>query len=165
MVRYGGKVCIEYVWLGGAPDQYFSGFDLRSKTKTMGHVPTLEELPVWNYDGSSTEQAPGSDSEVLLKPVAMFNDPFRGYPHKLVLCEGFHPETKLPVAGNERAACAEVMKKAADQVPWFGIEQEYTLFKSGEKVPLGFPDEGEPAPPRARTTAAAETELPSAGLF
>ena len=41
-------------------------------------VPTLEELPIWNYDGSSTEQAPGSDSEVLIKPVAMFNDPFRG---------------------------------------------------------------------------------------
>merc|ERR1719201_1873906 len=23
-VRYGGKVCVEYVWLGGAPEQYFS---------------------------------------------------------------------------------------------------------------------------------------------
>ena len=31
------------------------------------YVPkTAEELPVWNYDGSSTEQAPGSDSEVLI---------------------------------------------------------------------------------------------------
>merc|ERR1719311_1531610 len=112
-------------------------------------VPTdPAELPVWNYDGSSTEQAPGSDSEVLIKPVAIFNDPFRGHPHKLVLCEGFHPETKLAVKGNERAACAEVMEKAKDQVPWFGIEQEYTLFKSGEKVPLGFPDDGEPARPQ-----------------
>ena len=40
------------------------------------------------------------------------------------------------------------MKKAAAEKPWFGIEQEYTLFKSGEKVPLGFPDEGEPARPQ-----------------
>merc|ERR1719331_253428 len=101
-----------------------------------------------NYDGSSTEQAPGSDSEVLIRPVAIFNDPFRGAPHKLIWCEGFHPETKQPVKGNERAACLEVMKKAEAEVPWFGIEQEYTLFKSGEKVPLGFPDEGEPKRPQ-----------------
>ncbi|RYG48734.1 hypothetical protein EON67_07315 [archaeon] len=32
-----------------------------------------------NFDGSSTGQAPGHDSEVLLKPVAMYADPFRGY--------------------------------------------------------------------------------------
>ena len=146
---YGGKVCVEYCWLGGGESQFFSGFDIRSKTKTVDKVPTdPSELPVWNYDGSSTEQAPGSDSEVLIRPVALFDDPFRGHPHKLAWCEGFHPETKLPVKGNERAACAEVMAKAADQVPWFGIEQEYTLFKSGEKVPLGFPDDGEPARPQ-----------------
>ena len=40
------------------------------------------------------------------------------------------------------------MTSAAAEKPWFGIEQEYTLFKSGEKVPLGFPDEGEPARPQ-----------------
>ena len=38
-IPYGGKVCVEYVWLGGAPDQYFSGIDMRSKTKTMNKVP------------------------------------------------------------------------------------------------------------------------------
>ena len=27
-----------------------------------------EDLPVWNYDGSSTGQAPGDDSEVYLVP-------------------------------------------------------------------------------------------------
>ena len=94
--------------------------------------------------GSSTEQAPGSDSEVLIKPVALFEDPFRGPPHKVVLCEGIHPVTKLAVKGNERAACLEIMEKAKDEKPWFGIEQEYTLFKPGDRVPLGFPDEGEP---------------------
>jgi glutamine synthetase len=144
-VPYGGKCCVEYVWLGGAPEQYFSAFDLRSKTKTVDSPPTsAADLPIWNYDGSSTEQAPGSDSEVLIKPVALFEDPFRGPPHKLVLCEGIHPVTKLAVKGNERAACLEIMEKAKDEKPWFGIEQEYTLFKAGDKVPLGFPDEGEP---------------------
>ena len=40
------------------------------------------------------------------------------------------------------------MKKAAAEKPWFGIEQEYTLFKAGEKVPLGFPDDGVPTRPQ-----------------
>ena len=63
----------EYVWIGGG------GWDMRSKCRTLDFVPTSpEQLPLWNYDGSSTEQAPGSDSEVLLKPQAIFKDPFRG---------------------------------------------------------------------------------------
>jgi len=146
---WGGKCCVEYIWLGGAPDQYFSGMDMRSKTKTLDKPPTsVSELSVWNYDGSSTEQAPGSDSEVLIQPVFMCDDPFRGAPHKLVLCEGIHPVTKQPVKGNERSACLKVMEAAADKKPWFGIEQEYTLFKPGEEVPLGFPDKGEPKRPQ-----------------
>ena len=40
------------------------------------------------------------------------------------------------------------MTKAAAEKPWFGIEQEYTLFKSGEKTPLGFPEDGEPKRPQ-----------------
>jgi glutamine synthetase len=146
-IGYGEKCAVEYIWLGGGSEQYFSNFDIRSKTKTCSFVPTsVDQLPVWNYDGSSTEQAPGNDSEVLIKPVAMFTDPFRGAPHKLVLCEGFHPKTKQPVKGNERAECLKVMEAAAAKKPWFGIEQEYTLFKPGEEVPLGFPDKGEPKP-------------------
>ena len=50
----------------------------------------ISDLPSWNYDGSSTGQAEGSNSDCFLKPVAMFNDPFRGNPHKLVLCEVFN---------------------------------------------------------------------------
>jgi glutamine synthetase len=149
VIGYGDKCAVEYIWLGGGSDQYFSGFDLRSKTMTLSFVPkSADELRVWNYDGSSTEQAPGADSEVLIKPVALFDDPFRGKPHKLVMCEGFHPVTKEPVKGNNRAACKEAMDKAAALKPWFGIEQEYTLFKPGEEIPLGFPDKGEPKRPQ-----------------
>lgn len=58
-----GKVAAEYVWIGG------TGSDLRSKTKTLSKKPSkVEDLPVWNFDGSSTGQAPGSDSEVFLVP-------------------------------------------------------------------------------------------------
>lgn len=36
-----------------------------------------QDLPHWNYDGSSTGQAPGHDSEVYLIPRSIFKDPFR----------------------------------------------------------------------------------------
>merc|ERR1719316_2446521 len=90
----GEPVLAEYIWIGGMPENFFSCMDLRSKTKTLPKAPTsIADLPVWNYDGSSTNQAPGSDSEVLLKPVAMFTDPFRGAPHLLVMAECVLPET------------------------------------------------------------------------
>ncbi|CAM8940627.1 unnamed protein product [Rhodiola kirilowii] len=40
-------------------------------------VSAPANLPKWNYDGSSTGQAPGEDSEVILYPQAIFKDPFR----------------------------------------------------------------------------------------
>lgn len=63
----GTKVQAEYVWIGG------SGQDLRCKTRTLDSKPeSVEELPLWNYDGSSTGQAPGDDSEVMLRPVKIY---------------------------------------------------------------------------------------------
>merc|ERR1719181_2091543 len=97
---------------------------------TMSTLPTsLEGLRIWNYDGSSTEQADGHNSEVLLKPRAIFKDPFRGAPHIIVLAEAYNAWDGEPAIGNTRAKCAEVMEQYADMDPWFGMEQEYTLMK------------------------------------
>ena len=52
----------------------------------------------------------------------------------------------MPIPTNTRAACAAAMDKAAGEEPWFGIEQEYTLLNAGTKWPLGWPDNGYPAP-------------------
>lgn len=49
----------------------------------------IPELPEWNFDGSSTFQSEGSNSDMYLIPAAMFRDPFRKDPNKLVFCEVF----------------------------------------------------------------------------
>jgi len=135
----------EYVWIGGAYTT--GGFDLRSKTKSLESKPTkVEDLPIWNYDGSSTGQAPGTDSEVLLKPVRIFPDPFRRGDNILVLCETILPVTHKPIPTNTRCAAKAIFDQKLDLKPWFGIEQEYTLIKKDGIRPLGFPEVGYPAP-------------------
>lgn len=137
-----GKVLAEYVWIGG------SGNDLRCKTKTLSSAPTsIADLPVWNFDGSSTGQAPGKDSEVYLKPVCIFKDPFRGGPHIMVLCETCLPDGNLtPIPTNTRRAAEEKFKQKPEEEPWFGIEQEYTLFNIDGVTPYGWPKGGYPRP-------------------
>jgi len=133
-----GKVLAEYIWIGG------SGIDLRSKTKTLNSFPkVVEEVPIWNFDGSSTGQASGEDSEILLKPVKIFKDPLRGGENILVLCECLFPNGQ-PVQTNHRVSAVKIMEAAKDSKPWFGIEQEYTMFRDGR--PLGWPKKGFPAP-------------------
>ena len=73
------------------------------------------DLPVWNFDGSSTDQAVGANSDVFLYPVALFDDPFRGKPNKMVLCETYSFDDK-PTCSNCRKTCNEVMNTEAVQV-------------------------------------------------
>lgn len=56
---------------------------------SLGRISCLgsPELPEWNFDGSSTFQSEGSNSDMYLIPAAMFRDPFRKDPNKLVFCE------------------------------------------------------------------------------
>ena len=128
-----------YVWIDG------TGEGLRAKTKTLMKEPkNVSELPIWNYDGSSTGQAEGSNSDTYLHPVAMYPDPFRLGKNKLVLCETYK-YNKQPTGTNHRKACLEVMEKAVAAHPWFGIEQEYT-FLDQDGHPFGWPKNGFPGP-------------------
>jgi len=134
-----GKVQAEYVWIDA--DQ-----TCRSKCRT---VPTekakLGMLPDWNYDGSSTGQAPGDDSEVIITPRAVYPDPFRGGDNILVLCDTYTPGgTPLPT--NTRAPAVEAFQGSDAEKPWFGLEQEYTLFNLDKVTPLGWPTGGYPGP-------------------
>jgi hypothetical protein len=96
--------------------------------------------------GSSTGQAPGHDSEVLLQPVAIFKDPFRGAPNILVLCECVEPVGFTPIPSNTRRAAADAFAAKPSEKPWFGLEQEYTLFNPDKVTPLGWPVGGYPGP-------------------
>jgi glutamine synthetase len=88
--------------------------------------PAFTELPIWNFDGSSTYQAEGSNSDVYLYPVTIYKDPFRRGNNILVLCETYKFDG-TPTESNKRKRCLETVNKCKDQEPWFGIEQEYTL--------------------------------------
>jgi hypothetical protein len=61
---------------------------------------------VWNFDGSSTGQAPGEDSEVMLRPCRIFKDPFRprddGVDNVLVMCDCWTPAGEA-LPSNHRA--------------------------------------------------------------
>ena len=130
------KVKAEYIWIDGTEPSP----SLRSKTKVL---PNGSDFPIWGFDGSSTNQAPGSNSDCVLRPVFSCPDPISGGDNKLVMCEVLLPDMS-PHPTNNRAACAEVAVKHENQESWFGIEQEYTLFESDGKQPLGFPEGGFP---------------------
>ena len=127
----------EYIWTDGTEPTP----SLHSKTKVLPDGTT--DFPIWGFDGSSTNQAPGENSDCVLRPVYTCPDPIRGGDNVLVMCEVLLPDMN-PHPTNTRAACADVAEKFASEEAWFGIEQEYTFFQG--RNPLGWPEGGYPAP-------------------
>ena len=131
------KYKLEYIWLDG----YEPVPNLRGKTqiKEFSSFPKLEELPMWGFDGSSTRQAEGKNSDCMLKPVAVFPDSTKKN-GVLVMCEVMNPDGVTPHPSNSRAGILD------DPGAWFGFEQEYFLYQDG--APLGFPPAGNFPPPQ-----------------
>jgi glutamine synthetase len=132
----------EYVWLSGQNSHH----DIRSKCKTMTCEPNppLSAYPVWNFDGSSTKQALGEDTEILIRPVAVYPHPFlKTANSKVVLCECYKPDG-TPTPDNTRYVARAVFDQKPEEEPWFGLEQEYVLFSKGR--PYKWPCDGYPAP-------------------
>ena len=126
-------IIAEYIWLD-------NNLKFRSKTRTIIDSSTI---PYWNYDGSSTGQAEGNFSEIILNPVARFNCPFRRGNNILVLCDSYNPNGK-PTSTNRRIHAKEIFDLSLESKPWFGLEQEYFMIDPKTKKPFGFPKEGLP---------------------
>lgn len=119
---------------------------LHSKTKVVNeHVYKAEDVPQWSYDGSSTNQAVGEDSDLLLQPVNVFPDPLRDDDDLLVVCEVLNPDGTPHEDNTRRRLVNEIDQKVLDEDPWFGLEQEYTMLASNG-WPYNWPQAGYPEP-------------------
>ena len=128
------KYKLEYIWLDGTKP--VPGLRGKTQLKEFANAPTLTDIPLWGFDGSSTEQAEGKSSDCILKPVALYPDAARKDAY-IVLSEVMHPDG-TPHSTNYRAT----IEKEDDL--WVGFEQEYFLYQDGR--PLGFPEDGFPGP-------------------
>jgi len=119
------KFIVEYIWIGGKGE-------LRSKTRVLEMTcePTVDSLPIWNYDGSSTEQVvQGSlNTEVVIKPRVVVINPLSSGTF-LALCDTYNIDCVTPIATNTRFAAAEIFQNKTENEPWFGLEQEYFMWK------------------------------------
>ena len=128
-----GFLKAEYIWLDGTEPTA----QIRNKTKILEEEQTP---PIWGFDGSSTNQAPGENSDCVLKPVFVCPDPIRGLDNILVLCEVLTPGKMASVhPTNTRHSCVMTDTQHRNHEMLFGLEQEYTFFKDGK--PLGFTED------------------------
>lgn len=129
-----------YIWIDG------TGENVRSKDRILTSKPSCPtDLPKWQYDGSSTYQAIGKNSDLTLCPQAIYRDPFKpGKCDILVLCDTYQPDGK-PTTANHRNKLHDAIERTKQHEPWFGIEQEYTFLDTDGR-PLGWPVGGFPAP-------------------
>ena len=90
-----------------------------------------------------SDSLPGPSRET--QPPRKVADPDRDVPYlaKHQTRQGGLPSLQV-IPTNTRAACAAAMEKAKEEIPWFGIEQEYTLLSATNKRPLGalYPNTG-----------------------
>lgn len=131
---------VEYIWLDGAKP---TG-KISSKTRLVNipQTPKIDDFPEWSFDGSSTEQAYGGDSDCLLRPVNCVLDPLENGGDYLVLCEVLNPDGSVHES-NTRAKLRAVLDNGGSKAePWIGFEQEYTMFR--RNIPLGWPEHGFP---------------------
>ncbi|KAI7843486.1 hypothetical protein COHA_002962 [Chlorella ohadii] len=141
----------EYIWYDGQEGQAVKGAvfnEMRSKTKVLQKPITSmnpAEFPEWSFDGSSTGQAEGKNSDCILRPVYVCPDPIRGGDNVLVMCDVLDAE-HVPHETNSRAKLEAIINdKVKEEAPLFGFEQEYTMLAKGGHI-YGWPAGGYPAP-------------------
>ncbi|PVD21738.1 hypothetical protein C0Q70_17538 [Pomacea canaliculata] len=129
------KVLVEYIFVDD------DDVMVHSKCRTFEFEPEKpEDCPVWRIAINFPVE------NRFLKPVALYKDPFRRGPHKLLLCDVYNDDW-TPSVRNFRKSCNETMslQEVKSAEPWFGLEQEYTLCNV-HGHPIGWPPSYQPQP-------------------
>jgi glutamine synthetase len=147
---------LTYIWTDGDDN-------LRQKIKLMDlsedmkkNLFTLENYPIWNFDGSSTGQSYTHDSEVLIAPVKVYincllqkND--YNCLSLIILCECRLPDNS-PHPTNHRDDAVSLFNKISSNgnetieelyKPLYGIEQEFFVIDRSTKLPVDYNPNGE----------------------
>jgi len=137
-------ICAEYVWIDALGE-------LRSKAKTLilENSKSTLVVPPWNYDGSSTGQSIGNNSEINIIPRYIVKCPFRRGNNILAMCDTYNPDG-TPAIQNNRYWAKNLFNKNLDAKPWYGIEQEYFMFNKKTSMPLGFDEENSQPKPQGQ---------------
>ena len=121
------SVALEYIW-----QDALGGFRSKIKVVKTSKFLSLVDVPVWNFDGSSTGQALGKTSDMMLKPVYMAkcnlkNDAVKcTVPMWFVLCDVLNQDGTHYFP--DRAEYYRLFEAHANERPWYGFEQEYFLY-------------------------------------
>ena len=116
------KCIIEYIWIGGRGE-------LRSKSRilNLNEIKNINQIPEWNYDGSSTNQALDTGiTEVIIKPCFICKNPLLKYDiinTYLVLCDTYDTNNNHLITNTRYNA--NIIFNTIDYEPWYGLEQEY----------------------------------------
>jgi len=146
------KFLAEYIWLD-------SSNNLRSKSKTINfYINNIENIMETVLDLSIYEECEcynnseiGNNNQeiIILKPCAVFPDPFRKEPNVLLLCATYDYKNN-PIINNYRDKCKIIQKQTENLQPLFILEQQFLIMESctccPNKItnkPYGFKDSNE----------------------
>lgn len=117
--------------------------DVKMKTNVLNNkVTSIADLPYAHASlcGLIVETEPPLNmlSELVLRPVRLYNDPFRGHPHKIALCDVMK-DLSTPADINTRHKLVACEKVIASFDPLIGFEQEYVISGEYRKQRGAFP--------------------------
>src|SRR3990167_8893936 len=88
----------------------------------------------WDWDGSSTNQAEGYDSDKVLRHVRAYNNPFESN-GRLILCEVMNFDNS-PHVSNSRRHLGDAVLKLMKTGIWMAAEQEYFILQREPGMPV-----------------------------
>ena len=128
------KCILEYIWL-----DVNNNFRSKVKIEKLKLGFQASDLEIWNFDGSSTGQATGDDSEIFIKPYLILQSQTNtdiNDNYYYVFCECLNTDIKTPHKTNTRTNAFEFFNQpeVISIDPMFGIEQEFFVFKDGKPI-------------------------------